>query len=62
VRLPAQNDWWIPSGRSFYSAGDGDAAPVELAEARQHFYQLRRVVDAFGATSRATYDADGERE
>jgi hypothetical protein len=30
---------------------------VELAEARAHFYQVRRAVDPFGAIVRITYDA-----
>ena len=58
VRLPGQSDWWIPSGRLFYSPGDGDLPPAELVEARLHFYQPRRTVDPFGAVSRAAYDND----
>jgi RHS repeat-associated protein len=56
VHPSGDTDWWIPSGRVFYSPGDADAPAAELAEARAHFYQARRVVDAFGAVSRATYD------
>lgn len=56
VRLPAQNDWWIPSGRMFYSAGDTDSPAVELAEARAHFYHPRRTIDPFGAISRIQFD------
>ncbi len=57
VRLPGQNDWWIPSGRVYFSAGDADSAAVELAAARAHFYQVRRAVDPLGAIDRITYDA-----
>jgi len=56
VQLPAQNDWWKPSGRIFYSPGDADTAAQELAQARAHFYQPRRKIDPFGAISRITYD------
>lgn len=56
VRLPGQNDWWIPSGRVFFSPGDGDTSALERAEARAHFYQIRRAVDPFGSVSRITYD------
>lgn len=57
LRLAGQNDWWIPSGRVYFSAGDADSAAVELAAARAHFYQVRRGVDQFGAIDRITYDA-----
>jgi RHS repeat-associated protein len=57
VRLAGQSDWWIPSGRVYFSAGDADSAAVELAAARAHFYQVRRGVDPFGAIDRITYDA-----
>ncbi|HEX7312612.1 MAG TPA: SpvB/TcaC N-terminal domain-containing protein [Pyrinomonadaceae bacterium] len=53
VRPTGELDWWIPSGRVFYSPGDADD---ELAEARAHFFQPRRVVDPFGAVSRVEYD------
>lgn len=57
VRLAGQNDWWIPSGRVYFSAGDADSAAAELAAAWAHFYQVRRAVDPFGAIDRITYDA-----
>jgi RHS repeat-associated protein len=50
------SDWWTPSGRIFYSAGDTDAPPVELEAARLHFFQLRRTTDSLGAVSRIAYD------
>jgi RHS repeat-associated protein len=56
VRLPGGNEWWIPSGRVFYSPGDADPAAQELAEARAHFFLPRRSVDPFGAVSRVAYD------
>lgn len=56
IRPAGEQDWWIPSGRVFYSAGDADTPALELAQARAHFYQARRAVDPFGAISRVTYD------
>jgi RHS repeat-associated protein len=48
VRLDGHDGWWIPGGQSRFSAGDGDSPAVELAEARAHFYRVRRMLDAFG--------------
>jgi RHS repeat-associated protein len=56
VQLPGGSAWWMPSGRIFYSPGDGDSATVESAEAQNHFYQPRRFVDPFGAVTRVAYD------
>jgi RHS repeat-associated protein len=56
-RPAGETDWWIPSGRNFYSAGDGDSPAQELAEAKAHFYRPRRTVDPFGAIARVAYDA-----
>jgi RHS repeat-associated protein len=57
VRPPGESDWWSPGGRVFYSPGDADAPAVELAEARAHFYQVRRKLDPFGAITRVAWDA-----
>ena len=56
VQLLDGDDWWIPSGRTFYSAGDADTPAEELAEARTHFFLTRRSSDPFGAVSRLAYD------
>lgn len=56
VQLAGHAGWWIPSGRTFYSAGAGDTFAEELAEARAHFYLPRRAVDAFGGATRIVYD------
>jgi hypothetical protein len=48
--------WWIPSGRVFFSAGAGDTAAVERAEAGAHFFAPRRFRDPFGNEVRVTYD------
>jgi RHS repeat-associated protein len=56
VQLSGGTDWWIPSGRIYYSAGDTDSPATELTAARAHFYQPRRAVDPFGAIGRIDYD------
>lgn len=56
VRPAGQSDWWIPSGRGFFSAGDLHTPLEELNEARAHFFQPRRATDPFGAISRISYD------
>ncbi len=58
VQLPGGGgEWWIPSGRTFYSSGDADTPAEELFEARAHFYMIRRGVDPFGAITRVARDA-----
>ncbi len=56
VQLPGGSDWWIPTGRIYYSPGDSDTPAQELTEARAHFYIPRRGIDPFGAITRITYD------
>ncbi|MBW8877783.1 MAG: hypothetical protein JF614_22675, partial [Acidobacteria bacterium] len=56
AQLPGGTDWWMPSGRVFYSPGDADTPAVENDEARNHFYQPRRFVDPFGGVTRVTQD------
>ncbi len=55
LQFPGGSDWWIPSGRIFFSPAPATPAD-ELAQARAHFYKARRSVDPFGAVSRADYD------
>ena len=55
-------NWWMPSGRVFYSAVLADTPPQELAYARQHFFQPRRYRDPFhtdpvNTETSVTYDA-----
>jgi RHS repeat-associated protein len=57
VRLAGQNDWWVPSGRVFFSPGDADTPAQELAAARAHFFRPRRAVDPFGGIDRRDFDA-----
>ncbi|QEA39651.1 toxin [Pistricoccus aurantiacus] len=58
VDLVGNSHWWIPSGRLFYHPDDV-AAPVELAEARAHFFQPRRYRDPFDQHAFVDFDAYG---
>jgi RHS repeat-associated protein len=60
-RFPARDaddDWWIPSGQSFFTANPGDPAATELAQARQHFFLPRRYRDPFGQDAFVDFDAN----
>ena len=56
VQLVGETGWWIPSGRVYYSPGDGDTPAVELAQAMISFFLPFRAVDPLGAITRAGYD------
>jgi RHS repeat-associated protein len=58
VHFAADANWWIPSGRVFYSAGDSDNANTELLEAQAHFFVPRRAIDPFGAITRIAHELD----
>jgi RHS repeat-associated protein len=47
VHSQGDGNWWIPSGRIFYSSGSNDDAATEWAEAKAHFYLPRRYRDPF---------------
>jgi RHS repeat-associated protein len=54
VHSEGDANWWIPSGRAFYSA-DPDATPAEeLANARAHFFLPMRHRDPFHTAARPT--------
>lgn len=62
VHSEGDDNWWIPSGRAFYSPGAGDTAAQELAQARGHFFLPRRYRDPFhtdtvGTETVVTHDA-----
>ncbi|MFF8610710.1 SpvB/TcaC N-terminal domain-containing protein [Streptomyces sp. NPDC015346] len=60
-RFPATDPdghWWLPSGRSYFSADPQDSAATELARARQHYFTARRYRDPFGQD--AFVDLDGD--
>jgi RHS repeat-associated protein len=48
--------WWIPSGRIFYSHDPADTPAQELATAIAHFFTARRFRDPFGRDSTVLYD------
>ncbi|MGA7904523.1 MAG: toxin TcdB middle/C-terminal domain-containing protein, partial [Terrimicrobiaceae bacterium] len=55
-------NWWIPSGRIFFSPGSVDSPARELAYARQHFFLPHRYRDPFHTPAVSTesfiiYDA-----
>lgn len=56
VHSDGDTNWWIPSGRLFYSPGSTDTPMQELAFARQHFFLPHRYRDPFhtGAISTET--------
>ncbi len=56
VDLEGDGRWWLPSGRSFFSADPADPLATELAEARQHFYLPRRIRDPFGEHAFVEFD------
>jgi RHS repeat-associated protein len=56
VDLDEDWNWWMPSGRVFYSAEESDSAVRELAEAVRHFLLARRYRDPFGNETRVDYD------
>ncbi len=56
VDLDHDGNWWLPSGRVFYSTTAVTPA-IEEAEAKQNFFQVRRFVDPFGSEATVGYDA-----
>jgi hypothetical protein len=54
----ADDHWWIPSGRSFFTINPADNAAIELAQARQHFFLPRRNRDPFGQDAIIDFDAN----
>ena len=47
VHSDGDSNWWIPSGRQFYSPRSEDSAIEELAHARSHFFLPHRNHDPF---------------
>ncbi|MCG7405327.1 SpvB/TcaC N-terminal domain-containing protein [Caballeronia zhejiangensis] len=63
IDFEGDGNWWVQSGRAFYSTGANAANPAataaaELAAARAHFFLQRKFVDPFGNESTVQYDAD----
>ncbi len=62
VHSEGDNNWWIPSGRMFYSPDSGNDASTERAYARQHFFLPHRYrnpfhTNAVSTESFVTYDS-----
>jgi RHS repeat-associated protein len=62
VHSEGDSDWWIPSGRIFFSPDRAHTAAQELAYARSHFFLPHRTRDPFhtnavSTESFVTYDA-----
>lgn len=47
VHSDGDASWWIRSGRVFFSPGKNDDPATELAQAKNHFFMVRRVRDPF---------------
>lgn len=47
LRTPADDNWWIPSGRVYYSSDDLSSVVDELSFARRHFFLPHRSRDPF---------------
>lgn len=58
VHFDGDDNWWIPSGRTFFTTDPADTAAIELAQARQHFFLPRRYRDAFGEDAFVDFDAN----
>ncbi len=54
--IQIDGNWWIPTGRVFFSDKANHTAAQEQAAARAHFYLPRRYQDPFGYDTRVTYD------
>lgn len=57
VDLDGDKNWWIPSGRIFYSPTEGDSPAKELKNTNKHFFLPQRYHDPFGAVATVTFDA-----
>lgn len=59
VHSEGDANWWIPSGRVFYSPDTSHTASLELAHAQAHFFLPHRYRDPFhtGAVSTETFVA-----
>jgi RHS repeat-associated protein len=47
VHSDGDSNWWIPSGRSFFSPNRIDGPAAEIAAAKDHFFLVRRMRDPF---------------
>jgi len=54
VHSEGDGNWWIPSGRIFFSPGSSETPAQEFAHARQHFFLPRRYRDPFHTSAVST--------
>jgi RHS repeat-associated protein len=57
VHSEGDDNWWIPSGRVFFSQNSDDVSAQELAAAREHFFLPRRYRDPFDGVTTVSFDA-----
>ena len=56
VHSLGDENWWIPSGKVYYSPNKEDSFAEELAFAKDHFFLPHRFQDPFGNFSTVAYD------
>lgn len=56
VDLDGNGNWWVPSGRIYYSQGVSDDASTEFDTAQNHFFLPKRFVDPFLHATIIGYD------
>ena len=56
VHSAGDTNWWVPTGRIFYSMDASDDAEKEQKSAREHFFLPYRFSDPFGNTTIVEYD------
>jgi RHS repeat-associated protein len=54
--LDADDHWWIPSGRSFFTNDPNDGAATEFAAARKSFFLPERYRDPFAQDAYVSFD------
>lgn len=58
VDLNNDGNWWIPSGKIFYSPNKSDTCDAELTFACKHFFLPHRFCDPFGNNTIIYYDSN----
>ena len=58
VHTAGDLNWWIPSGKTYYSPSRNISPGDELAFAQDHFFLPHRFQDPFGQETVITYDSD----
>lgn len=56
VHSEGDDNWWIPSGRAFFTLNETAPPAQELDDARQHFFLPRLFLDPFGSATTVSYD------